>query len=101
MSLNTIIKQIVENYIGNASLSDYVYATVLTKEGSIQIEKTGIKIPSTMVDVPAEYSDQKVLVSIEGIKQEIILYNALKVGERVVALKKYGGQRYTIIGRVK
>ena len=84
----------------NAGLSDLLYATLVSAAGSIRIEKTGVVIPSNMVDLPDQYTDRQVDITIDDIKKTITLHGQLPVGSRVVVIKKQGGQRYAIVGRL-
>ena len=63
------IKKAVAAYMDNAGLSDLLYATLIDKSGSIRIEKTGIIIPSGMVDLPDQYTDREVDITIDDIKR--------------------------------
>lgn len=99
-SLYDAIKKAAAAYMDNAGLSDLLYATLVSAAGSIRIEKTGVVIPSNMVDLPDQYTDRQVDITIDDIKKTITLHDQLPVGSRVVVIKKQGGQRYAIVGRL-
>ena len=94
------IKKAVAAYMDNAGLSDLLYATLVSTAGSIRIEKTGVVIPAGMVDMPDQYTDRQVDITIDDVKKTIPLHDQLPVGSRVVVIKKQGGQRYAIVGRL-
>ncbi|WP_173011508.1 DUF2577 family protein [Holdemania massiliensis] len=99
-SLYDAIKKAVAAYMDNAGLSDLLYATLVSAAGSIRIEKTGVVIPSNMVDLPDQYTNRQVDITIDDVKKTITLHDQLPVGSRVVVIKKQGGQRYAIVGRL-
>ena len=94
------IKKAVAAYMDNAGLSDLLYATLIDQSGGIRIEKTGVVIPASMVDLPDQYTDRQVDITIDDIKKTITLHDQLPIGSRVVVIKKQGGQRYVIVGRL-
>ena len=98
-SLYDAIKKAVAAYMDNAGLSDLLYATLIDKSGGIRIEKTGVVIPASMVDLPDQYTDRQE-ITIDDVKKTITLHDQLPVGSRVVVIKKQGGQRYAIVGRL-
>lgn len=99
-SLYDAIKKAVAAYMDNAGLSDLLYATLVSTAGSIRIEKTGVVIPASMVDLPDQYTDRQVEITIDDIKKTITLHDQMPIGSRVVVIKKQGGQRYAIVGRL-
>lgn len=101
-SLVESIKTICENYLNNSNLSDVQYATITSigKGCTLKLEKTGVNIPSTMVDVPAGLSKKNIKLTIDGIEYNATVDAQIKSGDRVIVLKKSGGQKYAIIGKV-
>ncbi|MFV0552278.1 MAG: DUF2577 family protein [Anaerorhabdus sp.] len=102
-SLGETIRNIVKNYVDDSNPADYIYATIVSigsSNCSIKLEKTGITIPSSMVDIPEGLSKKKIKIKIEGITYDAEVDAQLKAGDRVMVVKKLGGQKYAIIGKV-
>ncbi|MEG0416391.1 MAG: DUF2577 family protein [Erysipelothrix sp.] len=102
-SLGESIRNIVKNYVDDSNPADYVYATIVsigTSSCSIKLEKTGTTIPSSMVDIPAGLSKKEIKIKIEGIIYDAEVDAQLKIGDRVMVVKKLGGQKYAVVGKV-
>ena len=54
----------------------------------------------TFLDLSNNVKDYKTTVTINGITQECIINNSLKVNEKVILLRVQGGQKYLVLDRM-
>ena len=102
------LKQITENVNNASSFSDYYIGTVVSDEPLIQLgDSTQKPLFSQAVIIPAEFSSYEVEVEGEftgeltgSFTGRMTINNKLKTGEKVLLLKKTGGQKYTVIGKI-
>lgn len=86
-------KTIISEYSDFQRPVDYVIGTY-TNNG-VYIDQDNVIFLQALI-VPKEYTDYQVQTS-EG---EITIYNALKNGEKIILLRKIGGQQYLVLGRI-
>lgn len=125
MDLVTAIQNIVRNYLQNENPADVVYATY--KGSSIKVDDRPVPIDIDMVDIPEHLKtynvkfsfcldetqcDEQVFIYPKGggrlelSKLEMIdipckiVYDELKIGDRVAIVQKQDAQRYSIIDKV-
>ena len=95
-NLVQLIKQIALEAVEAAKPSDYRIGTVtsinplkIKVSQSIELEEDFLHLTRNVTDFQITYNEQKITV-----------HNALKKGEKVLMLRKAGGQEYTVIDRV-
>lgn len=59
-----------------------------------------LTLESPFVVAPQTLTDFEMKILIDGEEKTIKVFNALKVGEKVILLKSQGGQQYFILDRV-
>ena len=89
-SLVQLIKKIAMDAVRSAKMSDYKIGTVSGVSPLI------IKMSNTL-EIDTDY---EVEIKIGDVIQSRTVLNSLKVGEKVLMLRKSGGQEYIIIDRV-
>ncbi len=82
---------------------DYIVGTV-TSASPLKIKLSdgdGLELPSDFLHLARNVTDYETHVSIEdGGKQKMEVYNALKKGDKVIMIRKWGGQDYIVIDKV-
>lgn len=88
------------NAYENSQPCDVCFGTVLSPEPIlVGIEELKLTIGKPQVVVPDYLADRTVPVTVGGESGTAVIPGALKAGDRVVLLRKSGGQRYVVIGR--
>lgn len=100
MELLDNIKRIVENYINSKNLSDVVYGTLTNVSPlTVKIDSSQITIAGAFLIVPESMTEHTRDMTINGVKQKVIVHSELRVGDKVILVKKHGGQLYAMIGK--
>lgn len=96
------IKAIAKGVINGMSLSDIIDATVVdvTPDGPVvQIDNNINPLPAAAVAVPDYLGSYTVTVS-GAASGELTIDNSLKKGDLVYMIRRGGGQKYLVLGRV-
>lgn len=73
----------------------------MTAENPLEIKiSQSVTIDADFIDIPERMTDYNTRIVIGGITHECVVKNCLKTGDRVLLLRKAGGQRFAIIDRV-
>lgn len=117
-----VIKQIAMDAVDNSKIPDLRFGTVIS-DSPLKVQVTNqFIIPSSMLIVPQNLTDHELDVTIDasygwGTENEIVdgqphkhqlnigeqklkIHNRLKTGDKVVMLRKQGGQSYFILDRL-
>lgn len=114
-----IMKRTSMDAISNAQMCDLRYGTVVSID-PLKIRVTNVlTLPESLLVVPQHLTEHKMKITLnvdtsyasgeEGSfnhkhdikkKTEIIIHNALEVGDKVAMIRKQGGQSYYILDRV-
>lgn len=95
-----IVKQAALDAMANEQMCDLRYGTVVSTEPlRVQISSQ-LTIPSTLLVVPQSLTTHRVNVTIGDVPQIMTIRNELKLGDKVVLLRKQGGQSYFILDRI-
>lgn len=102
---------------------DYIYGTVISEEPLLISIAQGIDLTDKQLELTRNVTDYKINVSLENwsteyksggsgqssyashnhdisSEKEMVIRNALKSGEKVILLRKKGGQKYLVLDRV-
>lgn len=99
-NLYDAIKDAISNFMANSSLTDFFYATLVNKKGAIKLEKTGVIIPESMVDIPLSLTDREVEITFDGELKQITIHEEIPINSKVIVIRNQGGQRFVVIGRL-
>lgn len=66
---------------------------------SVDIEELKLTLGEAQLLVPDYLTDRIVPVTVGGVSGTAAILGALKAGDRVILLRKSGGQRYVVIGK--
>lgn len=83
--------------------SDYIIGTVISaKPLKIKLsEGDGLVLPGDFIHLTRNVTDFETKVTINGgTKQTMKVFNALKKGDKVLMIRKWGGQDYIVIDKV-
>lgn len=99
-----IMKQASMEAMNNAQICDLRYGKVISTS-PLKVQVTSqLTIPSSMLVVSKHLTDYKVDMVIDvdnnDEKKTVLVRNALKTGDKVVLLRKQGGQSYFILDRI-
>ena len=93
-----IMKRASIDAVDNAQMCDLRYGKVISLNPlKVQITNQFI-IPESMLVVPTKFTT--VALNIILGDEQVIVDNMLKVGDKVVLLRKQGGQSYFILDRI-
>ncbi len=85
----------------NASKPCSYCTGIVTAENPLEIKiSQSVTIDADFIDIPERMTDYNTRIVIGGITHECVVKNCLKTGDRVLLLRKAGGQRFAIIDRV-
>ena len=74
---------------------------MVTGENPLEIRiSQAVTIDADFLDMPEKMTDYNARIEIDGITHECVIKNSLKTGEKVLLLRKAGGQRFAVIDRV-
>lgn len=94
------IKKLALSALENSQPSDLCFGTVTgVAPLAVQVEELKITLGAALVVVPDYLKDWTIPVTVDGKSGLGVLAWALKPGERVILIKKAGGQKYVILGR--
>lgn len=94
------IKRIANGLISSLKIGDYEVGTVTDPSGPIiQLEGNQGPLPAAAVSVPDYLRKYSVEVS-GAVTGTLEIDNSLKAGDKVYVLRKTGGQKFLIIGRI-
>ena len=117
------LKKIALNAVDARQDCDYIYGTVLSGEPLLINIAQGIDLTDKQLELTRNVTDYKINISLENwateyseggsgqglydshnheisSEKEITIHNALKSGEKVILLRKKGGQKYLVLDRV-
>ncbi len=85
----------------NASKPCSYCTGIVTAENPLEIKiSQSVTIDADFIDIPERMTDYNTRIEIDGITHECVVKNSLKTGDRVLLLRKAGGQRFAVIDRV-
>ena len=85
----------------NASKPCSYCTGIVTAENPLEIKiSQSVTIDADFIDIPERMTDYNTRIVIGGITHECVVKNCLKTGDRVLLLRKAGGQRFAVIDRV-
>ena len=99
-SLVQLIKKIAMDAVRSAKMSDYKIGTVSGVSLLIIKMSNTLEIDEDFLHLSRNVTDYEVEIKIGDVIQSRTVLNSLKVGEKVLMLRKSGGQEYIIIDRV-
>lgn len=81
---------------------DCIVGTVTsTKPLKIKLsEADGVELGSDFFHLARNVTDHTVTVSFSGTEQKMKIHNALKKGDKVLMIRKWGGQDFIVIDRM-
>jgi hypothetical protein len=117
-----VIKEIAMDAVDNSKIPDLRFGTVIS-DSPLKVRVTNqFIIPSSMLIVPQNLTDYEVDITIDASygwntenklvngephnheltigEQKLKIHNRLKIGDKVVMLRKQGGQSYFILDRI-
>lgn len=95
-----LIKQCVVDTIDSLKPTDTRIGTVIsTAPLKIRISQK-LELDADFLDLCEYLTDHKVTVTVGNVKKTYTVHTALKKGDSVVLLRKWGGQKYTVIDRI-
>lgn len=101
--LGNKLKTLIGNYSDSTSPTNFYFATMLSPT-QLQLDSSQGPIPEQLTVIPDYLKTYKVNVKgtfhDEEHSGELEIDNSLKEGDRVVVLKRSGGQTFYIIGRL-
>lgn len=98
-SLVQLIKKIAMDAVRSAKMSDYEIGTVSGVSPLIIKMSNDLEIDEDFLHLSRNVTDYEVEIDGDVIQSRTVR-NSLKVGEKVLMLRKSGGQEYIIIDRV-
>lgn len=105
MSLLDTIKTVVKNYIDTASLSDVIFGTIqsVSLTGvTVKLEQSTQTLDNSFILTPHHFlqHEETTYDPTLGTENKVHYRALLKSGDRVALIKKKGGQKYVVIGKV-
>lgn len=95
-----VIQQISTNAYNGAKPCDVLFGTVMSVSPiRINVEQR-MELGAAQLILTKDVSDYQVEVTGAEGKQSITVHNALKEGEKVILLRKSGGQQFVVVGRL-
>ena len=94
------IKKLAMSAVENSQPSDICFGTVQSiSPFMVSVEDLKLPIGASLLVLPDYLRDWTIPVTEDGRSGIGVLSWGLKPGERVILLKKAGGQKYVILGR--
>lgn len=94
------MRKIAMNAYQNSQPCDISFGTVVSAEPlEIKIEELKLTIGKNQIVILDCLTDRTIGVTVGGESGTAVLPGALKAGDRVVLLRKAGGQKYIVFGR--
>lgn len=81
---------------------NYVVGTV-TSTKPLKIKRSdgdGIELDADFLHLARNVTDHTITISFSGNEQKMTIHNALKKGDKVLMIRKWGGQDFMVIDRV-
>lgn len=78
---------------------DYVYGTVVSTEPILISIMQGINLSDKQLILTRNVTNYETSIVLDGT-HSVTIENALEVGEKVILLRKKGGQKYLVLDRV-
>lgn len=115
-ALHTTIRKMINETLEYKNISDWEYGTVVKSEPLEIMVNQKITLTKSFLEVLPQLSDFKIKIEYEKdpepepgnseeepeiIEKEITIKNELKQGDKVILLKKNGGQKYLVLDRIK
>ena len=98
--LLNIVKKAALEAVNASQPSDFCFGKVISaKPLKILVEQKMI-LGTAQLLLTRDVTDFKTHTTIDGVKKETTIHNALRVGDEVILLKKKGGQKYLVLDRV-
>ena len=74
---------------------------VVTAEKPLEIKiSQAVTIDADFIDIPEKMTDYNARIEIGGVTHECVVKNGLRTGDKVLLLRKAGGQRFAVLDRV-
>jgi len=116
-NLVQLIQQIAINAVKTSKPCDYIVGTVVSEKPlkikisqALTLEEEFIHLTRNVTDFKTKFTLDKISVyhiahvdpptDTWADEQEVTIYNALKTGEKVLLIRKSGGQDFIVIDRV-
>lgn len=94
------MRKIAMNAYQNSQPCDICFGTVTSAEPlEVNIEELKLTIGKNQMVILDCLTDRTIAVTVGGESGTAVLPGALKTGDRVVLLRKSGGQKYIVLGR--
>lgn len=94
------MKKLALSAYQNSQPADICYGTVVSGSPlAVCVEELKMTLGQTLLAVPDYLRDWEIPVSVDGKIGAGILPWALRAGDRVILIKKAGGQKYVVLGR--
>lgn len=97
-----LVKKAAVLAVKNEKPSDCVVGTVTSaKPLKIRLsDGDGLELEADFLHLARHVTDYTATVSVSGSEQEVKVHNALKKGDKVIMIQKWGGQDFIVIDRV-
>lgn len=95
-----LIKQIAMDAVRASKPCDYEIGTVTGTSPLVVKKSNEIEIDEDFLHLAESVTDHEIDLEINNITQKYKVHNALKVGEKVLMIRKNGGQEFMIVDRV-
>lgn len=95
-----MIKRVAMDAVRAAKLSDYQIATVISTDPLTVKLSNEVTLDADFLQLTRSVTNHECTLECGGVQQAYEVKNALKTGEKVLMLRKTGGQKYMIIDRV-
>lgn len=95
-----IVKRAAMDAVDNAQMCDLRYGKVVSTN-PLKVQVTNqFTIPQALLTVPEHLTNRTMTIKIDGATKTMVVYDALKIGDKVALLRKQGGQSYFILDRI-
>lgn len=97
------LKTVIANYVNSTQPTGFYFATMVTPT-QIQLDASEGPLPENVCIIPEFLRSFTVQVHGdfhgESHSGELTIDNSLKAGDKVIVLRKSGGQKYLVLGRL-
>ena len=98
--LLNIVKKAALEVVDASQPSDFCFGKVISvKPLKISVEQKMILGVAQLIQT-RNVADFKTEITVDDLKKEMTIHNALQTGDEVILLKKKGGQKYLVLDRV-
>lgn len=95
-----IVKRAAMDAVENAQMCDLRYGKVVSTN-PLKVQVTNqFTIPQALLTVPEHLTNRTITIKMDDETKTMVIYNALKIGDKVALLRKQGGQAYFILDRI-